>query len=285
MQTGNSTKSGFISWAGRFGNIGLVGSAMAVLIGFIEAVAVHASGATSDDVAAHDHAADFSSSVVTSTGEDATRQLSHSGSLYEDAVHQLSNNSAAFEGAAHRPSYGDPAYEDAAHQLSNSGSSFEDSAPYDQLTNSGSAPDDTTSGHAHDAALSPSASSIDSNGDNGSGPALATSDSFWFNADGPVHMSTDADQGLHPATDNLASASDVFADHSAPNAEVTFTSAEPSSFGYSGPSILDTAPGGASFHCGRFDRRPREHAIARKLCGQFIRTKRHSSGQLDRECR
>src|SRR5580698_6678978 len=141
MQTGNSTKSGFISWAGRFGNIGLVGSAMAVLIGFIEAVAVHASGATSDDVAAHDHAADVSSRVVTSTGEDATRQLSHSGSLYEDAVHQLSNNGAvfegaahqlsnsgaAFEGAAHQPSYGDPAYEDAAHQLSNSGSSFEDS--------------------------------------------------------------------------------------------------------------------------------------------------------------
>ena len=248
QQTGNSAKSGFISWAGRFRNIGLVGSAMAVLIGFIEAVSVHASEATSDDVAAHDHAAQSSSGVLASAGEDAARQLSHGGSEYQDAVDQLAASGAAFEGAAHQLGNSGAAFEDTAHQFSSNGAPFEEAANYYQLSDSGSAPGDTTSGHAHDAALSASLSSINSNDDNSSGSALANSDSFWFNADGPVHLSTDADQSLHAATDSFAVVSDEFADHSAPNTEVTFTSAESSSFQYSGPSILDTAPGGASAH-------------------------------------
>ena len=260
MQTANSTKSGFASWAGRFSNIGLVGSAIAVLIGFIETVAVQASEPNSDDVVAHDHAADISSGVVASTGEEAARQLSHSGSPYQDVLHQLANFGAAIEGAvhelangnaaleatAHQPFSGGVAYQDTVNQLSSNGSPFEEAAHYYQLSNSGSTRGDTTSASAHDAALSASLSSIASNGDRGASSASTTSDSFSFYADGPVHLSTDADQGLHSTTDSFTAISDVFAEHSAANAEVTFTSAEPSSFQYSGPSILDTAPGGVS---------------------------------------
>ena len=276
MQTGNSTRSGFSSWAGRFRNIGLVGSAIAVLIGFIEAVAVHAAGANSDDATEHHRIGDISAGVATSTGEEAARQLSHSGSASQDVLHQLANGGAAFEGvahevansgaafegvvhevgngdagfeaAAHQVSTGGFAYQDAADQIATNGSSFEEAVHYYQLSNSGSAPGDTTSALADDAALSASLSSIDANGDHDAGSALANSDSFWFNADGPVHLNTDADHSLHSAADSFAAITDVSADHSAPSAEVTFTSAELSSFQYSGPSILDTAPGGASAH-------------------------------------
>ena len=63
-----------------------------------------------------------------------------------------------------------------------------------------------------------------------------------------MHIGLSADDSVHAATDSFAAVSDLFDDHSGPNAEVTFTSAESSSFQYSGPSILDTAPGGASAH-------------------------------------
>jgi hypothetical protein len=228
---------------------------MAVLISFIEAVAVHASAATADDVTASDNAADISSSAAQAVGHqssanaafDAAAHLSSVGASFETAAHQPSTSATSFESAAQHLSNGSTGFEVVARQLSTSGSPFGDSAHHYHVASGGSAPLDTTSGHVHDAALAPLASSNYSNDGNDSSPALADSDSFWFTADGPVHMRMDADQGLHSATDNFASASDVFADHSAPNDEVTFTSAEPSSFQYSGPSILDTAPGGASF--------------------------------------
>ena len=255
QQTGNSTTSSFISWAGRFRNIGLVGSAMAVLIGFIEAVVVHASEAAADDVAAHDHAADILSGVVPNAGhrsnvgasfEDPTHQLSDGRSALQDAAHQLPNIGSTSEDAAHRLSNNSSAFGDTAHQLTNGGSAFEDATH--QLSSSGSSSEHTPFGHADDDALSTSASSTGSNNDHDAGSALANSDSFWFNADGPAHISLGADQGVHAATDSFAAVFDVFADNSAANAEVTFTSAELSSFQYSGPSILDTAPGGASAH-------------------------------------
>jgi VCBS repeat-containing protein len=269
QQTGNSAKSSFISWAGRFRNIGLVGSAMAVLIGFIEAVAAHASEPSSDNVTAHDHAADISSGVTRSTGhpssvggwsEAAAHQLSNNVSSFADVAHQLSNNSPSFADAVHQPSDNSPSFADgaqqlfdngssfadAAHQLSNDGFSFDDAA--NQLPNNDTSSADAAAGHAQDAALSDGVSSVYSNDDNGSGPALANSDSFWFNADDPVHVGVGADDSARAATDSFAAVSDVFADHSPANAEVTFTSAASSSFQYSGPSILDTAPGGASAH-------------------------------------
>ena len=261
QQTGNLTTSSFISWAGRFRNIGLVGSAMAVLIGFIEAVTARASEAIADDVAAHDHVADILSGVAPNAGhrsnvgasfEDPTHQLSNISSTlartsavagaFEAAAHQLPDISSTFEDATHRLSNNSSASEDAAHQLTNSGSAFEDATH--QPSSGGSSP----FGHADDTALSTSASSTSSNDDHDAGSALANSDSFWFNADGPVHIRLGADQGVHAATDNFAAVFDVFADNSAANAEVTFTSAELSSFQYRGPSILDTAPGGASAH-------------------------------------
>ena len=255
QETGNSTASSFISWAGRFRNIGLVGSAMAVLIGFIEAVAIRASEAVADDVAAHDHAADISSGVAPNAGhrsnvgasfEDPTHQLSNSRSAFEAAAHQLPDISSTFEDATHQLSNNSSASEDAAHQLTNSGSAFEDATH--QPSSGGSSSGDSPFRNADDTALSTSASSTGANDDHNAGPALANSDSFWFNADGPVHISLDANHGVHAATDSFATVSDIFADNSTPNAEVTFTSAASSSFQYSGPSILDTAPGGASAH-------------------------------------
>ena len=96
QQTGNSTRSSFISWAGRFRNIGLVGPAMAVLIGFIEAVAVHASEAAAEDVAAHDHVADILSGVAPNAGH-----RSNVGASFEGPTHQLSNISPTFGHATH----------------------------------------------------------------------------------------------------------------------------------------------------------------------------------------
>ena len=42
--------------------------------------------------------------------------------------------------------------------------------------------------------------------------ALANSDSFWFNVDGPLHVGTDAEAGAHFAASGFAALSDVFAD-------------------------------------------------------------------------
>ena len=120
-ETGNSATSSFISWAGRFRNIGLVGSAMAVLIGFIEAVAIRASEAVADDVAAHDHAADISSGVAPNAGH-----RSNVGASFEDPTHQLSNSRSAFEAAAHQLPDISSTFEDATHQLSNNSSASED---------------------------------------------------------------------------------------------------------------------------------------------------------------
>ncbi len=112
------------------------------------------------------------------------------GASFADAAHQLSNNSSAFG--------------DAAQQLSNNGSAFADAR------NSNMAPfADAAPGHAHDAALSPPVSSLNSNDDNDSGPTLANSDSFWFNADGPVHIGLGADDSVHWATDSFAAVSDT----------------------------------------------------------------------------
>ena len=107
---------------------------------------------------------------------------------------------------------------------------------------------DAIHGSGHDATLSATALSIDSNSDGGAGHTLANSDSFWFNVDGPVHVSANAEADAHSAAGSLAALSDIFADHSAASAEVTFTSGASSSFQYSGPSILDTGPGGAHAH-------------------------------------
>ncbi len=200
---------------------------MTVLIGFIEAVAVHASDAAADDIAAHDRAADISFCAAPNADHP-----SNVGASLEDATHQLSNISSTFE--------------DAAHQLPNSGFAFEDTTH--QLSSSGLSSEDRSFGTADDAALSTSATSIGSNDDHDAGAALANSDSFWFNADGPVHIGLGAEDGVHAATDSFAAVSDMFADNSAPNAEVTFSSAASNSFQYNGPSILDTAPGGAGAH-------------------------------------
>ncbi|MGB7100261.1 MAG: NF038122 family metalloprotease [Xanthobacteraceae bacterium] len=228
---------------------------MAVLIGFIEAVAVHASEAAADDVAAHDHAADILSGVAPNGGHrsnagasfvGATHQLPDETSSFADAAQHPSDSASSFADAAHQPSDNASSFADAAHLLSDNASSFDDATH--QLSSGGSSSEDSPFGHADDAALSASASSTGSNDDHDAGPALANSDSFWFNADGPVHISLDADHGVHAATDSFAAVFDVFAENSAANAEVTFTSAASSSFQYSGPSILDTAPGGASAH-------------------------------------
>ncbi len=269
QQTGNLTTSSFITRAGRLRNIGLVGSAMAVLISFIEAVTTHASKPSSDDVTAHDHAADISSDAARNTGhlssfgtwfEAAAHQLPNNSSSFADEAHQLSNKSSSFADVPPQLSDNSIPSADAAQQLSDDGAPFAE--PAQQLSNNGFSFDDaahrlpnyapsfadTTAGHAHDAALPDGAQSLGANDDNGSWPSVANSDSFWFNADGPVHFGLSADDSAHALTNNFAAVSDPSDDHSGPNAEVTFTSAESSLFHYSGPSILDTAPGGTSAH-------------------------------------
>ena len=191
MQAQTSAKSSFISSIGRFRNGGLVGSAIAILIGFIEAAATHASELVSDDVATHDHAGGL-------------RPMSHQPPIMRQPRITSSNGSSPLADAIH--------------------------------------------GSGHDATLSATALSIDSNSDGGAGHTLANSDSFWFNVDGPVHVSANAEADAHSAAGSLAALSDIFADHSAASAEVTFTSGASSSFQYSGPSILDTGPGGAHAH-------------------------------------
>ena len=179
-RTEKSAGSSFIP-AGRFRIGGFAGTAIAILIGFIEQAAVHAA------------------------------ELARSNKSIADQRASLSSSAAS-----------------AAHHASNDVASFEN----------------MSSGHAHDSALlAPTPSHSD--GDSGPAPISAGEDSFWFDASGPVHVALSTGADANSSAGGLTGLHDGSADTPAPSAEVVFTSAASTAFQYSGPSILDTAPGGA----------------------------------------
>ena len=194
-QTEKSAESSFLS-VKRFRNGGLVGTAMALFVGFIEQAAAHAA------------------------------ELAQSASLLSD---QLADNSLTTAPKTHQAPDSDSASTDAASS------------------------EHAFAGHTHDDALSALALPTHSDGsDDSSGSVLGDAGSilgnlegFWFDAHGPVHIVLGTDAEDHSSAGEFTGAHESAANNSASNIEVSFTSGASSSFQYSGPSILDTTPGGA----------------------------------------
>ena len=199
-QTEKSAESSFLS-VKRFRTGGLVGTAMALFVGFLEQAAAHAA------------------------------ESAQSASLLSD---QLADNSS---GAAPK-----------THQAPDSNSASTDAASSEHAF----------AGHAHDDALSALALLTHSDeSDDGSGSVLGVSvlgdagsilgnlEGFWFDARGPVHIVLGTDAEDHSSAGEFTGFHDSAANNSASHIEVSFTSGASSSFQYNGPSILDTAPGGA----------------------------------------
>jgi hypothetical protein len=193
-RTEKSAESSFVA-ATRFRMGGLAGTAMALVIGFLEQAAAHAAESAQSATVLSDQLANTSSSAAADT-------------------HQAPDT----------------------HHASHDAASSEHMLP----------------GHAHDDALSSPALATHSDANDGPGSIMGDSGSilgdvegFWFDADGPVHIVLGGNAEDHSLTGEFTGFPDRSANIPASHVEVSFTSAASSSFQYSGPSILDTAPGGS----------------------------------------